>query len=197
MSTVPGAPNQRAAVLSGLRALADAGLLRQLDWALAQFIAEHDPEAAPELLVATALLAHFEGQGHSCLPLGGLRDRLLQLPGWSTAGQETLAALVQSLSPSSADWLAAVRSSRCVQAAQAADTGAPLVLGGSPAAPLLYLRRYWNFEQQVAQGLGARAAPPLDVDEGCEPGWTVCSIRSRPAAAIGKNSPAPLHCARA
>jgi len=168
MSTVPGAPNQRAAVLSGLRALADAGLLRQLDWALAQFIAERDPEAAPELLVASALLAHFEGQGHSCLPLGGLRERLLHLPGWSTAGQEALAVLVQSLSPRSADWLAAVRSSRCVQAAQAVhapDTGAPLVLAGSPTAPLLYLRRYWSFEQQVAQGLRARAAPALDVDE--------------------------------
>jgi exodeoxyribonuclease V alpha subunit len=57
MSTVPSAPDPRSAVLSGLRALADAGLLRPLDWALAQFIAERDPEAAPELLVA-ALLAH-------------------------------------------------------------------------------------------------------------------------------------------
>ena len=154
MSTVPGAPNQRAAVLSGLRALADAGLLRQLDWALAQFIAEHDPEAAPELLVATALLAHFEGQGHSCLPLGGLRDRLLQLPGWSTAGQETLAALVQSaIGTSSSRW-----------------------------------------RRACARALRHRS---MSTKKGCEPGWTVCSIRSRPAAAIGKNSPAPLHCARA
>ncbi|WP_170094623.1 exodeoxyribonuclease V subunit alpha [Simplicispira suum] len=171
MSTAPSAPDPRSAVLSGLRALADAGLLRPLDWALAQFIAERDPEAAPELLVASALLAHFEGQGHSCLPLGGLRHRLLQLSGWRIAGQEALTALVQSLSPRSADWLAAVRASRCVQAAHTADTDAPLVLGGSPAAPLLYLRRYWNFEQQVAQGLRGRAAPPLDVNEAMVRAW--------------------------
>ena len=32
------------------------------------------------------------------------------------------------------------------------------VLGGTPEAPLLYLRRYWAYEQQVAQAVAQRAA---------------------------------------
>src|SRR5690606_12304561 len=60
---------------------------------------------------------------------------------------------------------------RCVQQAGAAPGGAapgdaaPLVLGGPAKAPLLYLRRYWLLEQQVAQQLRLRAAAPVALDE--------------------------------
>ena len=54
--------------LDTLRAWSEAGWLRRLDSALAAFMAELDPHAAPVVLVATALLAHMEGRGHSCLP---------------------------------------------------------------------------------------------------------------------------------
>ena len=43
--------------LAALERLADAGLLRRLDSALAAFVAEQDAEAAPALLVSTAVLA--------------------------------------------------------------------------------------------------------------------------------------------
>lgn len=44
-------------LLSALERLADAGLLRRLDSALAAFVAQQDGEAEPALLVATAVLA--------------------------------------------------------------------------------------------------------------------------------------------
>ena len=62
--------------LTTLRQWSDAGWLRRLDSALAAFVLELDPQAPPALLVATALLAHMEGRGHTCLPLAPLvRDR--------------------------------------------------------------------------------------------------------------------------
>lgn len=162
----------RASTLAGLRHLADAGWLRQLDWALAQFIAKLDPDAAPELLVATALLAQFEGRGHSCLPIAVLCARPLALPGWPAAGQDALNELLRGLATDPATWMQALHASRCVRcAASAPDTGAPLVLAGPPDAPLLYLRRYWQFEQQVAQQLRLRAGEPVAVDEALARGW--------------------------
>lgn len=178
MPQIPGVPGPRAATLAGLRALADAGWLRQLDWALAQFMARLDPDAAPELLVAAALLAQFEGRGHSCLPVNLLCVRPLALPGWPPAAQEALDALLRGLSTDPARWMQALRASHCVQDAARApqqgaqpDGGTPLVLAGPPEAPLLYLRRYWHFEQAVAQQLRARAAEPIAVDTALARHW--------------------------
>ncbi|MEG2047148.1 MAG: exodeoxyribonuclease V subunit alpha, partial [Comamonas sp.] len=61
-----------AGLLAALERLADAGLLRRLDSALAAFVAEQDTDAEPALLIATAVLAQMEGRGHSCLPLQAL-----------------------------------------------------------------------------------------------------------------------------
>ncbi len=170
--TVPDPAPGTGATLAALHAMADAGWLRQLDWALAQFIARLDPGAAPELLVAAALLAQFEGRGHSCLPMAVLCARPAALPGWPAAGQDALGALLQGLAPDTDAWMQALRASPCVQdAGSASATDAPLVLGGPPGAPLLYLRRYWSFEQQVAQQLRARAAAPVAVDEALTRHW--------------------------
>ena len=174
-NTGDGAVNRaptHATTLARLRAMADAGWLRQLDWALAAFIARLDPDAAPELLVAAALLAQFEGRGHSCLPMVVLCARPLVLPGWPAAAQEALQTLLQGLAREPVAWLQALRASRCVQgAASAPDSGAPLVLAGPVDAPLLYLRRYWQFEQQVAEQLRLRAAEPVAVDEALARHW--------------------------
>ncbi len=59
-------------LLHTLHAWADQGWLRRLDSALAAFVQEQDPQAAPAVLVASALLAQMEGRGHSCLPLAKL-----------------------------------------------------------------------------------------------------------------------------
>ena len=155
--SIPSNPAQHR-TLQALNAMAESGWLRQLDVALAAFVARHDPQAAPEVLVATALLAQMEGRGHSCLPLASLAARPLPLPGWNAAAQEALAELLVPLATSVDAWTAALRASRCVDALASASGETPLVLAGPQEAPLLYLRRYWNFEQQVAQGLRARAA---------------------------------------
>ena len=60
----------------------DAGWLRHLDRALARWVAELDPQARPELLMATALLAHLEGRGHTCLPLAHLLQAPIEPLAW-------------------------------------------------------------------------------------------------------------------
>jgi len=51
------------------------------------------------------------------------------------------------------------------------DQGQPLVLAGTPEAPLLYLRRYWLQEQQLRSALAQRAAARSGVDEAAARHW--------------------------
>ena len=143
--------------LHTLRDWSEQGWLRRLDSALADFVAQHDPQAEPALLVATALLAHMEGRGHVCLPLLEVVSPPHSLLAWPAQASEALSALWQQLPGTLSAWLQALQRSpvvRCV-ASGAPDTGQPLVLGGTPEAPLLYLRRYWGYEQQVAQAVAS------------------------------------------
>ncbi|MEA1051277.1 exodeoxyribonuclease V subunit alpha [Lamprobacter modestohalophilus] len=43
-------------------------------------------------------------------------------------------------------------------------SGSPLVLAGSAERPLLYLRRYWQYEQRIRAGIQARVVAPVEVD---------------------------------
>ena len=169
-------------VSATLRTLLDwteQGNLRRLDSAMAHFVHQHDAQASPALLVASALLAHMEGRGHVCLPL---RDLVLQpqsVLAWPDKMQASLNALWAELPRGLSVWLKALQRSplvRCVwegessegtasaQGLASADGGQPLVLGGTPDQPLLYWRRYWVYEQQVAQAMAerARALPKVD-----------------------------------
>ncbi|MBS7349898.1 MAG: exodeoxyribonuclease V subunit alpha, partial [Comamonas sp.] len=80
-----------------LHAWQQEGLLRQLDVAWMQFVQAQDPQAAPCLLMASALLAHMEGRGHSCLPLAALLQQPQQLLGWDNQAQAALSAQWQQL----------------------------------------------------------------------------------------------------
>lgn len=143
-----------------LRLWADLGLLRLLDVAMAGFVHEQDPDAKPCVLVATALLAHMEGRGHSCLPLAEVLDEPAKFLGWSSAEGDALQFLWSRL-PSELDaWVTALTSSSLVrQIEHQPDDAQPLVLAGSTgAAPLLYLRRYWDHERLVAGHILARSA---------------------------------------
>ena len=152
--------------LDTLRHWSDAGWLRRLDTALAAFVAELDPQAQPALLVATALLAHLEGRGHTCLPLAPLVRDPAAVLGWPVDAHEALQGVWPTLPHALGDWLAALRASPVVrQADPGDDQGQPLVLGGSAEAPLLYLRRYWAYETRVVQALAERTATPQPVDE--------------------------------
>ena len=152
--------------LTTLRQWSDAGWLRQLDSALAAFAAELDPQATPALLVATALLAHMEGRGHTCLPLAPLVARPGVVLAWPAEAQDALAVLWAGLPAPLADWHAALQASSVVHVPGAGlDAGQPLVLSGTFEKPLLYLRRYWGYECAVAQQVLERTASamtPLD-----------------------------------
>ncbi len=171
-----------AELLLELERWCDAGWLRALDLALARLLAQELPDAAPELLLATALLAQREGHGHTCLeladllalrPAAGTQDDLfaaapppLQGPAdelWldgPAAAQQALVAVLARLPADAADWHAALLASGAVAEAGAGVT--PLVLDGDAARPRLYLRRYWRDEQAVARAVLARVAPAAD-----------------------------------
>jgi exodeoxyribonuclease V alpha subunit len=154
--------------LAALERLADVGLLRRLDSALAAFVAEQDAEAEPALLVATAVLAQMEGRGHSCLPLGLLAKNPHEILAWPKEAENLLLSLWEQLPRSLPDWLQALRRSPLVRVvrhgAPSADLGQPLVLLEG-AEPFLYLRRYWDYERSVAAQIVERTAADGRLDD--------------------------------
>ncbi len=133
--------------------------LRQLDSALPRFLQQLDPQAMPVVLLAAALLSHMEGRGHTCVPLATLRQPWRPEIDWPPKVRTDLQDLWSRWWPSAAD-LPQLRASplvRCVwPGSHQPDHGQPLVLGGTPEQPLLYLRRYWVYEQQVAHAIAQR-----------------------------------------
>jgi len=136
-------------ILSELQSWREAGWLRRLDLAFARFMAELDPQAAPELLLAAALLAHQEGQGHSCLDLAELVQEPDGLLSWPQDGLTALRDTLAQHSQDVAELLARIGASPLLQ-----GENSPLVLRGSR----LYLRRYWAYEGRVAAQVLRRCA---------------------------------------
>jgi len=158
--------------MATLHAWAEQGWLRRLDSAMADFMRELDPKATPALLVCTALLAQMEGRGHTCLPLK-LINQSNHILAWPIENQDELEALWTTLPDNLPDWLSALRASPLVRqisppfsnSSSQADTGQPLVLSGSEEEPLLYLRRYYLHEAQVADDILQRTQAAHPVDE--------------------------------
>jgi len=168
----PPAPATAAEVLATLRDWSEQGLLRHLDTAMARFLAAQDPDAAPELLVATAVLVQMEGRGHSCLALATLVADPNAVLAWPVDALEALNALWARLPRQLARWQQALARSPLLRvAASAPDQGQPLVLGGPAPAPLLYLRRYWDYERQVAQQITRRSTAQLAVETAQVQDW--------------------------
>jgi exodeoxyribonuclease V alpha subunit len=170
---MPEAKDKRAQeVLGTLRTMSNAGLLRHLDSALANFIAALDPGADPALLVAAAILSRREGQGHSCLPMADLPASDPMLFGWPLEAQDSVAALWHDLPFELEGWLGAATASPTVQRiGHDPDRGQPLVIDGPATAPRLYLRRYWQFERTVGHAIIARCRTVDPVDEAATRGW--------------------------
>jgi len=116
--------------------------LRPLDVAFARFLAEHDADIAPALPWLAALLSRQLADGHLCLDLTAL-PALAQEQDWP----EHWRALADTLHDGDALHLPASPLLATGDDGEPAD--APLVLDGTR----LYLRRYWNHERQVAQGI--------------------------------------------
>jgi exodeoxyribonuclease V alpha subunit len=129
-----------------LATLMRSGRLRRVDAALGEWIARAFPDAPEEAALAAALAARAVADGHSALALE-------QAQAWfdGLAGDGRAAPL-----PDVATWCVALRDASAVHV-HAGDAQAglfPLVLD---AQARVYLRRYFDYEQRLAQALVARA----------------------------------------
>ncbi|MEY8874946.1 MAG: exodeoxyribonuclease V subunit alpha, partial [Leptothrix sp. (in: b-proteobacteria)] len=177
---------QPQALLPRLKAWVGHGWLRRLDHALPAFLRDLDPASGDALLLASALLAHLEGRGHTCLPLADLVADADALLAWPAAALDELRAALPSWPTQVSTWTDALAASPLVAIDAAPDGAAdvtvtvtaqgragaaagqqPLVLRGDK----LYLRRYWRHEQQVAQALSQRVAAGVAVDEAAARHW--------------------------
>jgi exodeoxyribonuclease V alpha subunit len=136
----------------------ERGWLRALDAGFARFLWLEEPQAPPLLVLAAALASHQLGRGHVCLDLQATLDDpafALSLP---PDGPQALAAAEPPQAP--AEVLAGVNLARWLTALDqpalvGTDAGnTPLVLVGTR----LYLRRYWQYEQDVRAGIERRLA---------------------------------------
>ena len=122
-----------------LATLWQSGHLRALDHALAQSLRRLDPDTPDEVLAAAALASLAVSKGHAGVLLG--------------RPQALLDAETDIAWPAPDAWHARLAASRWVadpvEADAASDPHAPLVLEQG----LLYLRRYREYERQLARGL--------------------------------------------
>jgi exodeoxyribonuclease V alpha subunit len=148
------------------------------------------------VLLGTALLAQVEGQGHACLPLDALLQDAQGLLAWGPEPLAQLGHVLDRLPGSVPGWRAALcRSPLVAHGRPAPGSAQPLVLAGQR----LYLRRYWHFEQEVAQQVRQRVATAESVGlvRGAHLAGPPVSAApaAGPAATDWQKPPAPWHCA--
>ncbi|WP_278801497.1 exodeoxyribonuclease V subunit alpha [Marinobacter nauticus] len=147
-----------------------AGWIRPLDTGFARLIRELSEEQGerpqPMVLLLAALTSHQVGRGHVCIDLATLLDdagQILALPPEEPANtglSESEVANLQGRYPQ--ELLSRVQLSDCLAALQGSlavsdgSVPAPLVLNGTR----LYLRRFWRYEQRIAEGIQQRLALP-------------------------------------
>ncbi|EIC19903.1 exodeoxyribonuclease V, alpha subunit [Thiorhodovibrio frisius] len=175
--------SQVDSMLKTFAAWVDAGALRPLDLALTRFLAERGPEQDQAVLLAVALTSERNGHGHVCLDLAAVManpDAVLgresEDAGVGAAVRDALRERLEAIG-TAADWAECLAASPCVSDRRGADGGQgagaelgyddgsnPLVLAGAAHRPLLYLRRYWQYEQRIRHGLDARLRQQCAVD---------------------------------
>lgn len=142
---------------------ARAGWIRWLDAEFAVFLHRQVPEAPSALLLAAALTSHQNGHGHVCLDIDyclAEPDRALSLPPESPAHQPALTPQQLLASLNAGQWLSGLQHTTLVGA-----DNQPLVLDHSSGRPLLYLRRFWHYEQTLAGNIRQRLMSPPAIDE--------------------------------
>jgi exodeoxyribonuclease V alpha subunit len=167
-----------------LRAWVDAGWLRALDEAFADFVAAPAAGQAlfgpsdnfdPLVRLAAAWVSHQAGRGQTGLDLAATladptaaldlppQDGPTRTPAPTPAHQEAAGPVL----PLPGDLLAGVTLTTWV-AALRAHTAVGEGAGSTPlvlAQERLYLRRHWQCEQSIEQALGQRLQQPLAVDD--------------------------------
>ena len=183
------APSDTSRMLGVLDQWVERGWLRALDAGFARFLWIEEPHAPSLLLLAAALASHQLGRGHVCLDLQATLDDpafALSLP---PDGPQVQMATEPPKAPTEvlagvdlSRWLAALDQPALV------GTGAgntPLVLVGTR----LYLRRYWQYEQDVRAGIERRLAASLGLEASLQADTARAALDvlfpSRPAQAKG------------
>ncbi|MGF6727100.1 exodeoxyribonuclease V alpha subunit [Paraburkholderia sp. GAS41] len=167
----------------------ERGWLRALDAGFARFLWLEEPQTPPLLVLAAALASHQLGRGHVCLDLQAtLADPTfaLSLP---PDGPPMVAATEPPQSPAEVlagvdlpRWLAALDQPALVGTSAG---NAPLVRVGTR----LYLRRYWQYEQDVRAGIERRLAASAQMEASLQAGSARTALDvlfpPRPANATG------------
>ena len=154
-------PTDVAGMLALLARWHEEGWLRRIDLELAHFLAEgaEPSPALPPVLLAAALCSWQLGRGHVCLDLRAVLEQpmlVLSIP---------VEPWLQTLTL--ADWQAAcVACPSLVAQSSALGSTDEASTEGARTTPLvmvqhrLYLRRFWQYEQDVQQGIRQRLALP-------------------------------------
>ena len=134
-----------------LATLEAQGVLAPLDVELARSLSRIAGEAREDVLLAIALTSRNLRDGHVCSELASLSGKPLR---------DELGNPTRVVCPDLAPWLTQLSSSALV--ASHASSGQPLVLDG---AGRLYLARYFDHEQRVAQHILRLARTPDEASE--------------------------------
>ena len=136
-----------------LQILRQNGVLSHFDLQFADFIEKLNGEDCEKLLLATVLTSHATAQGHVCLALSDYAAQFYPPLDVRDEG------LPQLQCPSLSAWLTTLQQSKVVGSAE--QSHAPLILIGQ----LLYLQRYWAYEQQLARQIWQRLQiPAIDLN---------------------------------
>ncbi len=146
----------------------ERGWLRALDRALASFFQREVSDAPPLLLLAAALASHQLGRGHVCLDLAqtlAAPDLALSLPpeGDDLSDPPPLPSeLLAELEL--ATWRAALNHPALVADGSEPPGNTPLVRSERDGNVRLYLRRYWQYEQNIRGLIGSRLEAPAQAE---------------------------------
>ena len=144
----PNVFNMEGTINSLLEEWVARGWLRSLDHAFVSFLQKQEPESSDPVLLAAALVSHQLGRGHGCLDLQSTLDRPEETLSLPPEAEEKVANTIKPSTllhkVSLQSWL------QCL-------LHCPLIAPGKGNTPLvienkkLYLRRYWQYTQQIAQ----------------------------------------------
>ncbi len=146
----------------------ERGWLRALDRALASFFQREVSDAPPLLLLAAALASHQLGRGHVCLDLAqtlAAPDLALSLPpeGDDLSDPPPLPSdLLAELDL--ATWRDALYHPALVADGNEPPGNTPLVRSERDGNVRLYLRRYWQYEQDIRGLIGSRLTATTDAE---------------------------------
>ena len=129
-----------------LAALQKSGHLRRVDVALGEWLGRSFPDASTDITLAAALAARAVADGHSALALQQAQAWVAGLADGKPTGL-----------PQASAWQAALQASPAVHA-HVTDAPTPLLPLVLDAQGRIYLRRYFEYERQLAQALCERAA---------------------------------------